>query len=246
MKKLLFILMLTPILLMAQPENVKSIFVSDSDQLYRFTGIGTIPPTRSITLSNGSLLFYINFEGDSLMVGGDMPMSKAAELFINFCRKYNRNKIDSLETELEEMRKKYNDASHGFYWDSGRVVFMSLGWLKSPNTELDITDSTIDKKTEIFRINHDSTEITFSGNKYIKQKTDMKNNNGIYYDSSSVGIGTPAHLLKPLHIRSSSSIIHVEPNKKSKETKNEKLDQKIEVLDKDNSCVVHPKNTSIK
>jgi hypothetical protein len=34
-------------------------------------------------------------------------------------------------------------------------------------------------QTEIFRVNHDSTEITFAGQKYIKQKTDMKNNNGI-------------------------------------------------------------------
>jgi hypothetical protein len=34
-------------------------------------------------------------------------------------------------------------------------------------------------QTEIFRVNHDSTEITFAGKKYIKQETDMKNNNGI-------------------------------------------------------------------
>ncbi|MBK5262949.1 MAG: hypothetical protein JJE17_10345 [Peptostreptococcaceae bacterium] len=68
-------------------------------------------------------------------------------------------------------------------------------------------------QTEIFRVNHDSTEITFAGQKYIKQKTDMKNNNGIiteFYQDGNIGIGNGGH--EPaLHIYSGSGSVGLMP-----------------------------------
>jgi len=59
----------------------------------------------SIQLVSDSAVFRIDFSGDSLMISGNMQMSVAAKEFIDFCRKYIKTKIDSLELENEYLRK---------------------------------------------------------------------------------------------------------------------------------------------
>lgn len=84
------------------------------DSIYQITtvtgnlkiGLGITIPSHSIQFCRDSLNFYINFRGDSLKVGGNIPMAQSAELFINWCHKYMKFKMDSLEFEIFRIRRK--------------------------------------------------------------------------------------------------------------------------------------------
>lgn len=64
-------------------------------------------PTTTIHFTGDSTEFWLNMNGDSLVWGGDMKLTESAKTFINFCDNYWYSKIDSLETELTAIRKKY-------------------------------------------------------------------------------------------------------------------------------------------
>lgn len=62
---------------------------------------------NTILFKGDSTKFWLNMKGDSLVWGGNMKLTESAKTFINFCDDYWYSKIDSLETELAAIRKKY-------------------------------------------------------------------------------------------------------------------------------------------
>ena len=62
---------------------------------------------HTIHFSGDSTEFWLDMSGDSLVWGGDMKLTKSAEKFIKFCDDYVYSKIDSLESELNAIRKKH-------------------------------------------------------------------------------------------------------------------------------------------
>lgn len=118
MKKLLFIVIVFLISISVNAQKIGALETAkDTLTTYRIAtatsnlqiGFGTIAPTHSVVFCNDSITFHIDFRGDSLKVGGNMPMSKSAELFIEWCRKYMKTKIDSLELENKRLWKLLNN-----------------------------------------------------------------------------------------------------------------------------------------
>lgn len=72
-----------------------------------------ITPNNKITFANvnANKSFSIEFEGDSLIVSGDLEPNDQAKLFVDYCRMYIRTKIDSLEGALQFEKDRFNTLS---------------------------------------------------------------------------------------------------------------------------------------
>jgi hypothetical protein len=91
---------------MAKPtscEYQKAFLTPDykNDHLY----IGDWKPNNSITFcGNTNGRFTITFKGDSLICSGDLKPDEGAKLFIDFCRKQFKTKIDSLDDQVRSFK----------------------------------------------------------------------------------------------------------------------------------------------
>ena len=70
--------------------------------------VGEFIPPKEFILSSDSTFIRIIFDGDSLVVKGDMKMTESAKIFIDYCRRYFSTKIDSLEYQIELIKSKYS------------------------------------------------------------------------------------------------------------------------------------------
>lgn len=71
---------------------------------YRITGEEFTQP--SIIFMGKNSKFAVMFKGDSLIVNTNMCMDESGKIFIDYCKKYVRNRIDSLETALNNIKRR--------------------------------------------------------------------------------------------------------------------------------------------
>lgn len=72
---------------------------------YRIMGGEFTQP--SIIFMGKNSKFALKFSGDSLIINTDMCIDESGKIFIDYCKKYVHNRIDSLENELINTKKAY-------------------------------------------------------------------------------------------------------------------------------------------